>query len=85
MKTTIKTIIRGNPGIVLLHDGIIIWKRLPSHLPDEAELNDKIENLSISRTWVYNGAKKVGHIDVGLFCTYAYSVTDGEDCSCCYR
>ena len=67
-ETTIKTIIRGNPGIVLLHDGIIIWKRLPSHLPDEAELNDKIENLSISRTWVYNGAKRLGIL------TLVYSV-----------
>lgn len=59
-ETTIKTIIRGNPGVMLLHDGTIIWKRLPSNLPDEAELNDKIENLPISRAWMYDGQKRLG-------------------------
>ena len=36
-ETTIKTIIRGNPGVMLLHKGTIVWKQLPSHLPDEAQ------------------------------------------------
>ena len=36
-ETTIKTIIRGNPGVMLLHKGTNIWKQLPSHLPDEAQ------------------------------------------------
>lgn len=59
-ETTIKTIIRGNPGVMLLHKGTIIWKQLPSHLPDEAQLNDKIENLPIGRTWIYDGSKNLG-------------------------
>lgn len=59
-ETTIKTIIRGNPGVMLLHGGTIVWKQLPSHLPDEAQLNDKIENLPIGRTWVYDGSKRLG-------------------------
>lgn len=59
-ETTIKTIIRGNPGVMLLHKGTIIWKQLPSHLPDEAQLNDEIENLPIGRTWVYDGSKNLG-------------------------
>ena len=59
-ETTIKTIIRGNPGIMLLHEGTIVWKQLLSHLPDEAQLNDKIENLPIGRTWIYDGSKNLG-------------------------
>ena len=59
-ETTIKTIIRGNPGVMLLHKGTIVWKQLPSHLPDEAQLNDKIENLPIGRTWIYDGSKNLG-------------------------
>ena len=59
-ETTIKTIIRGNPGVMLLHKGTIVWKRLPSHLPDETRLNDKIENLPIGRVWKYDGSKNLG-------------------------
>lgn len=36
--STIQTIVRGNPGIVLLHEGVIVQKVRPVHLPEEAEL-----------------------------------------------
>ncbi len=43
-KITIRTIARNNPYVVVLKDGVICRKSTPSLLPDESELNDRLEN-----------------------------------------
>ena len=43
-KTTIRTIARNNPYVLVLKDGVICRKDTPVMLPDESELNDRAEN-----------------------------------------
>ena len=45
--TTLKTVVRSNPGVLLLKDGVIIRKWSHNRLPDEYELTDRLENLEI--------------------------------------
>jgi len=46
-ETTLRTIIRSNPGLLLLKDGVIIRKWSHNSLPDEYALTDRLENLKI--------------------------------------
>ena len=48
-ETTLKTIIRSNPGLLLLKDGVIIRKWSHNSLPDEYELTDRLEKLKIGK------------------------------------
>ena len=43
----LKTVIRANPGFLLLKDGVIMRKWSASELPDEYVLTDRLENLEI--------------------------------------
>lgn len=52
--STIQTIVRGNPGIVLLHDGVIVQKVRPARLPEEAELNAPIDELPFGQLTPYS-------------------------------
>ena len=38
----LKTVVRGHPGMVLLHDGVIVKKWSNYNLPGEEELNEQI-------------------------------------------
>ena len=44
---TLKTIVRSNPGLLLLQDGVIIRKWSHNRLPDEYQLDNRLERLEI--------------------------------------
>ena len=44
-ETTLRTIIRSNPGVLLLKDGVIIRKWSHNRLPDESVLTDRLGKL----------------------------------------
>ena len=48
-ETTLKTVIRSNPGLLLLKDGVIIRKWSHNGLPDEYALTDRLEKLKIGQ------------------------------------
>ena len=48
-ETTLKTVIRSNPGLLLLKDGVIIRKWSHNSLPDEYALTDRLEKLKIGQ------------------------------------
>ena len=56
---TLKTIIRSNPGLVLLKDGMIIRKWSHNALPAEEELNGKLEDIELGQLPSDNVASKI--------------------------
>ena len=46
---TLKTVIRSNPGLLLLKDGVIIRKWSHNDLPEENELSGKLEDSELGR------------------------------------
>ena len=58
-ETTLKTVIRSNPGLLLLKNGVIIRKWSHNALPTAEEMSDKLENLEIGDLPSDNVASKI--------------------------
>jgi len=56
---TLKTIVRSNPGMVLLRDGKVVRKWNSHDLPDEYELTDRLENIEIGQPSEQSMAQKL--------------------------
>ena len=58
-ETTLKTVIRSNPGLMLLNDGVIIRKWSHNTLPSDEELGDRLEGSPLGRLPNDNAAEKI--------------------------
>ena len=58
-ETTLRTIIRSNPGLLLLKDGVIVRKWSHNNLPDEYALSDRLEKLEIGKMPQKTAAEKI--------------------------
>ncbi|MCD8261337.1 MAG: DoxX family protein [Bacteroides sp.] len=64
---TLKTIIRANPGLLLLKEGVILNKWNYTEVPDEYALSDRLENLELGRIKEINNVNTIGRIILWFF------------------
>ena len=57
---TLKTIVRSNPGLMLIKEGVILNKWPSSQLPDEFDLTDKLEQLPLGQVKEVNDLRTLG-------------------------
>lgn len=64
---TLKTMIRSNPGLMLIKNGMILNKWSDERLPDEYVLTDKLENLPIGKRKVESDIHTIGYVFLWFF------------------
>ena len=60
--TTLKTIIRSNPGLLLLHDGKVVRKWSHNRLPEASQLSGRLEQIPLGKTPEDDTARKIATI-----------------------
>ena len=66
-EVTLKTIIRTNPGLLLLHDGVIFNKWCGSRLPDEYQLTGPLDEIAAGSPETYSTAGRMCRVLLWFF------------------
>ena len=61
---TLKTMVRSNPGLMLIKEGVVLNKWADSQMPDEYDLTGKLEELPLGQVKEVNDLRTLGMVGV---------------------